>query len=417
MIHYGRIAARFMMLVPVGAGIAASCTVVPGVTSSTSGHATTTTATSSSGTGAAGGGSGGSDDAGPSDAGDPCRAQFESAVLPGLLTNCGGCHQVNGIADDPFLGGGGTDPYTAITSWPNVIVSDPMNSIILVHSNSATHGGGQAPHLDQFPALQTSVIAWLTCEAAHLPVVDSGSSPAIAPFLPRVNGAMNEVDLDPLGPGFAGSSITFVANTLPANAPNPTLLVLTELTVYPVENVSLTIVHPLFTIYGPDGSEIPDPADTFSDLDATYTAPAPLDTGTLILSQWQTGARLGIEFQAITATSTTPATENTCTDMADFIADVLPELTVTNPCAPMCHGGGNIMAQQQMDLSTIAAMPPDQACSQVRARITPGDPTTSQILIVTNPEMAVPHLYKFGGNLNAYNSFKAAVTPWINGEQ
>jgi hypothetical protein len=359
-----------------------------------------------------GGGTSTTTGTGASDGGSPCRNLFETTVLQGMQNECGGCHDLGGIADDPFLAA--PDPYVSITTWPGVIVSDPTTSIIIVHPASPQHGGGQAPNMS--PTLKSKVIPWLTCEAKNLPVVDAGMKPTIMPFKPRVMGAMNEVDLDPLGTDFQGSSITFTADELPANSQDPTLLVLSNLTVYPIEGVTLHIVHPLFTVYGPTGSEVPDPADTFSGFDETFATSGPLGTGTLILSQWQPGARLGIAFQEITATKMMPMTQNTCKDIADFQAMVVPQLTTMNPCAPMCHGGGNIMAQQQMDLSAIMAMPPDDACSQVRARITPGNPATSQILIVTDPTQAVPHLYKFGGNLNKYKAFKTAVTPWIMGE-
>lgn len=409
MLRYGRIAVRLMMLAPLCAGIAASCKEVPGVSTTSSGHFTS----SSSGTGGSGGGSSGTGASGEG-GGNTCRTMFEDTVLAEMQNDCGTCHDLGGPADAPFLAA--PDPYVSITAWPGVIVPDPEESIIVVHPDSPTHGGpnGGAPPL---PAdLKAKIIPWLTCEASRLPNADGGE-PGITPFLPRIDGAMNEVDLDPLGTPFMGASITFIATTLPAGAANPSLLVLSDLTVYPIENTSITIQHPLFTIYEPDGSVVPDPADSFSDLDETFTSPGPLGTGTLILSQWQNGARLGIEFEQITDTMTVPATENTCVDMADFQSDVVPQIAAMYPCFMECHGGGNPMAQQQMDLSTIMTMsPPDQACSQVRARITPGDPSMSQILIVTNPTVAVPHLFKFGGNLNDYNAFKAAVTPWIMGE-
>ena len=62
-------------------------------------------------------------------------------------------------------------------------------------------------------------------------------------------------------------------------------------------------------------------------------------------------------------------------------------------------------------------MPVDAACAQVRARIHPGDPETSDILIVTDPSKQVAHGYKFAGNKSKYSAFKAAVSPWINAEK
>jgi hypothetical protein len=195
------------------------------------------------------------------------------------------------------------------------------------------------------------------------------------------------------------------------------MLLLENLEVHPIAGISLHVVHPLFTVYQPGGPEIPDPVDSFSGFDETFTlgSDATLGPGSLVLSQWTADSRISIAFETITATSTTGGT-GACKDVATFQSAVVPELQMW-PCASQCHGGKNLSAQQQMDLSMIAAMPPAAACAQVRARITPGDPTTSQILVVTDPTQQAVHLFKFQGNLNNYDAFKAAVTPWIMAEQ
>jgi hypothetical protein len=256
--------------------------------------------------------------------------------------------------------------------------------------------------------------AWLTFEAAHLPMPDGGGSALVPPFKPFLMGAFNAVYLDPLGASFKNSSVTFNATEL---GNPPSMLLLENLQVHPIAGVSLHVVHPLFTVYEPAGAEIPDPVDSFSGFDETYTlgSDPTLGTGSVVLTQWAADSRLSIAFESITATSTTGGS-GACKDVATFQSAVVPQLT-TLPCASQCHGGKNLAAQQQMDLSMIAAMPPAAACAQVRARITPGDPTTSQILIVTDPTQQAVHLFKFQGNLNNYNAFKAAVTPWIMAEQ
>jgi hypothetical protein len=285
----------------------------------------------------------------------------------------------------------------------------------MTHPSSPSHGGGQAP--DFTPDLKAKVQAWLEYEAAHLPMPDAGATPSIKPFKPFLQGAFNAVYLDPLGMDFANSSITFNAEELPKGSQKPTLLVLTNIQVHPIANVSLHIVHPLFTIYPAEGGENPDTADSFSGFDATFTIDGDptFGTGMLILDHWEKDARLGIAFEKIEAT-TTGGTTSTCKDVAKFQAEVVPQLKMW-PCFMQCHGGANLQAQQQMDLSNIDAMPPDDACAQVRARIKPGDPANSQILQVTDPTKPFVHLFKFAGNLNNYNQFKTAVTPWIQAEQ
>jgi hypothetical protein len=327
-----------------------------------------------------------------------------------LLMECGACHQLGGVSDDPFLAG--PDVYVTITSWPGFITADPSLSTLVTHSEDASHGGGQAPHPSA--TLLAAMQSWLAFEAAHVPVPDGGGSALIQPFKPFLMGAFNAVYLDSLGASFKNSSITFNATEL---GNPPSMLLLENLQVHPIAGVSLQVSHPLFTVYEPSGAEIPDPIDSFSGFDGSYTlgSDPTLGTGSVVLSQWAKDSRMSIAFQTITATLASGGA-GACKDVATFQSDVVPQLMMW-PCASQCHGGKNLAAQQQMDLSMIAAMPPDAACEQVRARITPGDPTTSQILIVTNPTQQAVHLFKFAGNLNNYNTFKAAVTPWIMAEQ
>ncbi|MFT3773243.1 MAG: hypothetical protein QM820_48310 [Minicystis sp.] len=401
--------ACLLVATTLGAAAASSCTVV-----SSTGSTSSSSSSSSSGTGGAGGatGTGGMGTGGGTPV-DAARALFESTVQPGMITECGACHKLGGISDKPFLAE--PDVYTSITTWPNVIVSPASLSVIITHPPETSHGGGQAPDLSA--DLKAKVLNWLEFEAANLPMPDGGGSPLIPPFKPYLQGAFNAIYLDTLGPDFANCSITFNAEQLPQGSAKPTLLRITNLEVHPIAGVQLHIVHPLFTVY-PSGAEaIPDPADSFSGFDQTYALDTPLTfgTGELILSQWSKDARLGIAFEKIEAVKM-GSTGATCNNVAKFQAEVVPQLKMW-PCFSECHNGMNIQAQQQMDLSNIDAMPPDDACAQVRARITPGDPTKSQILQVTDPHYMGYHGFKFQGNTNNYNSFKAAVTPWILAEQ
>lgn len=374
--------------------------MVRGGGSTTTGHGTST--------GSGGGGGTGGDAPGVSG-----RSIFESTVLPDLMTECGACHQLGGIADAPFLAQ--PDVYVAITTWPAVVVANTTLSVLLTHP-AGNHGGGQAPNFT--PALRTKVEAWLEYEAAHLPKPDGDAATFIQPFKPFLKGAFNAIYLDPYGPDFENSSITFNAEELPAGSKNPTLLVLSNLQVHPIAGVKIHLVHPLFTVYPPGGGAVPDTADSYTGFDHSYTLEGDptFGTGTLILSQWEKDARISIAFEKIEATKTGTVTGTTCKDVAKFQAEVVPQLKQW-PCASQCHAGGNIAAQQQMDLGNLDSMPPDEACSQVRARIDPDNPDNSQIFLVTDPTQQVIHLFKFAGNKNNYNSFKAAVTPWILSEK
>lgn len=407
------IAGWLLLLAASGTAAATSCTIVGGQGNTGGSTVTTTTTTSSTATGGSGG-SGGSTGTGGATPAITGRSIFESTVLDGMLMECGACHKLGGIADAPFLAA--PDLYVSITTWPGIVVSNPSFSVVLTHPASSSHGGGQAPDLT--PGLRTKIEAWLQYEAENLPQVDAGSMPHIEPFKPFLKGAFNAVYLDPLGDDFANSSITFNAEELPANSSTPSLLLLSNIQVHPIAGVALHIVHPLFTVYPSGAGAIPDVADSFSGFDSSFsldTDPT-FGTGTLILAHWAKDARLGIAFEKIEATKT-GGTAATCKNVAKFQAEVVPQLGGMWPCATMCHAGGNIAAQQQMDLSNLAAMPPDDACAQVRARIDTMNPDNSQIFVVTDPTQAAIHLFKFAGNKNNHTSFKTAVTPWILSEQ
>jgi hypothetical protein len=186
--------------------------------------------------------------------------------------------------------------------------------------------------------------------------------------------------------------------------------------VHTVPDKPLHIVHPLFTVYYPAEAPDPDPVDSFSNLDQTFTIDTDptLGTGELVLTNWRKGAYLGVAFQLIEVYGGNAGGTGACKDLTTFQQNVVPAMQY---CASKCHGGGNPQAKGTMDLSELNAAMPTAACLQVRARIKPGDPDNSPVLVVTNPLGVVVHMYKFEGDLNAYGDFKTKVTPWIMAEQ
>jgi hypothetical protein len=189
------------------------------------------------------------------------------------------------------------------------------------------------------------------------------------------------------------------------------------------------MVHPRFDVYLSGSSDAqPDPSDTLSDVDQTFIPQGSLrqlGPGEVLLDNWQHGARLGLDFslgkiETLNLTSdggiVTP-----CNAPAAFEAAVTA-LGLGGPqyCAQTCHGGTKPTAQAAMDLSGLLATPPDYAtaCSYMLTRIMPGDPSSSQILDVTNPaNVQVVHMYKFMGNMTAYQAFTTGISPWIIAEK
>lgn len=352
-------------------------------------------------------GNGGSGGEAPQVTGKELFAEIEEE----LVGTCGGCHQEGGAADAPFLAK--PDRYVSITAWPGIIVENPGQSILVTHPALPTHGGGEAPDLPE--ALKPKVIQWLEREAAERPETSATIGPQLTPFRPLPMDAFNTVYLGSLGPEFEYMSISFYATELGGTLEEPTMLYLYNITVHTVTGAPLHIVHPLFTVYAPSEPPDPDPVDSFSNVDQTFTIDTDptLGTGQLVLTNWTKGAYLGLAFELIEVYGGTPGTGSGCVDITSFHDNVVPAMQY---CKDNCHGGTNPQAKNTMDLSGLNAATPTDACVQVRARITPGDPDTSPILIVTNPQEPVYHMYKFSGNVNKYNSFKDNVSPWIVSE-
>lgn len=349
---------------------------------------------------------------------------FETTVLPGLEANCVPCHVNGGFAD--FLAP--PDPYESITVYKSgtnhnpLIWPVPSQSILYTYPDNSGHPGTKYTPLHD--DLKAAVLTWLTQEAASLPPApEAGPITSLVPFSP-ILGGLNVIYLDTLGPTFVGSSISFTVNQL---GTPPSLLQLANLQVYPA-GVALEIVHPRFDVY-PAGSSIaqPDPSDILSDVNETFVPQGTLrqlGPGEVLLDNWQQGARLGLDFslgKILTLNLTSDGGIVTPCGAPGEYQTVVTALGQGGPmyCAQNCHGGAKPTAQAAMDLSGLLASPPDYAtaCSYMLTRITPGDPSSSQILDVTNPaNIQVIHMYKFAGNTQAYQAFTTGISPWINAE-
>jgi hypothetical protein len=383
---------------PLSVAAAASCTVVPGA-----GEAAGTTSGDMS-TGAGGGSGSGGGNVGPQ--GKTGQAVFLT-FKDEMLGECGACHKLSGVADAPFLAL--PDVYSSISTWPGVITLTPTSSILLTHPGMVSHGAGMAP--DMSKGLRAKVLAWLQKEALAIPKPTESTKPYITPFKPLLKGAFNTVYLDPLGKSLESTSISF--NAVELGSP-PSMLALTHIAVHPVADTTVRLVHPIFSVYPSGGGQQPDPVDSFSNLDQTLglNDNPSLGTGTLILTNWQKDAHLGLAFETAEVTGEgTPIVM--CNNPTLFLSAVVPQLQY---CAAKCHGGQQVKPTATMNLKKLAEMPPLDACAQVLARIHPKDPDTSDILMVTDPSKQIAHGYKFAGNKTQYSAFKAAVTPWINAE-
>jgi hypothetical protein len=396
-----RALAPISLLVLTGAVAFVSGTASCGDSAATTNPASGPVGPATTSTGGGGeGGAGGTSDLG----GDP-RAIFEETLEGDLLSECGACHQLQGAADAPFLAE--PDRYVSITSYPGIVVSKVDDSILLTRPADPGHGSGQAP--DFSPGLREKVQAWLGIESVLIPEPEELGF-VVTPFKPKLGGAFNTIYLDELGQEFTNVSVTFNATEL--GAP-PSMLLLENIQVHPVAEMQLHVVHPLFTAYPSDTVAIPDPSDSFSQIDDVFSLDGAiqLGTGTMIHTAWAKDGYLSLAFEDLYLVGDFfPPTDCEALDL--FSEDVAPALGV---CATNCHGGANPQAQGAMDLADLGS-DDAKACRQVRARVKPGAPDLSQIFIVTNPLDPAAHLFKFSGSSSNFNTFKQTVSPWVIAE-
>jgi hypothetical protein len=370
------------------------------------------------GTGGGAGGSGGGVGGGTMDAGVVSNGKALFAALePDMYAACGPmCHEAGGIADAPFLTG--PDRYQSIISWPGIVVKDPSTSKL----ETVPVAGQQHPYkkLDQAPldtTLYPQIKAWLKEEAKG--IVTSAATDAgkyIDPFVPIIG--FNAVYLSPLDPALTGMALTFTAFLI-----DDTTLELSDIEVHPTGAEGLHVVHPLFAVNPVGKSPNPDPVDSFSNVDQTFDAgqSGVLGPGTLILTDWEPEAKLSLAFEKVEVIKLAvdagmdggTTVTGGCKDVNSFMSNAQGPLK--NNCTS-CHGGGNAQAKGAIDMSSIDS-DPAAACAQVKNRVNPASPGTSQLFITTDPGGNAAHPYKFGGTSSKFDAFKSSVSMWIQAEQ
>ena len=331
-----------------------------------------------------------------------------------LVDNCASCHVPGGIADAPFLAT--PDRYESILAWPGIVVTNPDDSLLLTHA--VTGGGHGGTNIDTVGGdLEARVREWLTAEAAAISAPPDTTKPHIDPITPILG--FNALYLSPLSDDLEGIAITFTAEELTS-----TSLKLSEITVHTTSATGVHIVHPVFAVY-PKGQDVdPDPVDSFGDLDHKFpeSSAEELGVGTLILTNWEAQAKLGLAFEVAepyTSTSGeggggagggTPT--GACSAQTEFDASAKPQFQ--NRCVT-CHGGSNGSATAAVDMSQLGSNS-SVACSQILNRVNPATPAMSQIFITTDPNGNAAHPFKFAGSTTDFNNFKNQVSIWISAE-
>ncbi len=363
------------------------------------------TPTGGSGTG------GGTGDGGP---GNTAGRDLFKSMEADLMTACGVCHDIGGLADTPFLAG--PDRYQSFVSWPGIVAATPANSILLTYAMSGK--GHSGTNLDS-PALKNTLLpkvqAWLAEEANSFTDPPPQVGPHIEPFAPIMG--FNAVYLGPLGADFEGMAVTFSADVLAE-----TTLELSNIELHPTSKAGVHIVHPLFVVHPVGQAASPDPVDSFSNVDQTFDMgeSGTIGPGTLILVNWTKDAKISLAFEKIEANL--PGMSDAGDDGGPPTGGCKNVMSFTdNAAGPLgvctgCHGGGNGQAVAAVDMSGInndAA----KACGQIKNRVNPNDPPASQLFITTDPNGNAAHPFKFGGNDGTFNNFRNSVSIWVAAEK
>jgi len=356
------------------------------------------------------GGNGGSAGAGGGSGGTPganAEALF-AAIEDDLVQNCEACHKLGGVANTPFLQS--PDYYESVRTWPGIVTKNPDDSIFVTYASGTTPHSG--PELDALGILD-AVKAWLTEESKGIIVEASDAGPQIEPFAPILG--FNAVYLDALGADFKGMALTFQAKELTPNA-----IELSEIEFHPTAANGAHVVHPLFVVHPVGQDPDPDPVDSFSNADIQFApgVSGALSPGTLVLTNWLPEARMSIAFQTIElyvpgmmGDGGGGTTGGGCKDVGAYAA-VKNQFNVCGGC----HGGANGQATSALDMTKLGS-DDTFTCGQIRNRINPGDPSSSQIFVNSDPNGGAGHPFKFNGDGGDWQNFVDAVTPWIVAEQ
>ncbi len=340
-------------------------------------------------------------------------AELFAALEADLFTACGSCHEPGGLGDAPFLAP--PDRYQSILSWPGIVTKNVDDSMFVTFS--VTGGGHSGTNLDTAADdLEGRVREWLEAESAAISDPIEEDDPYIDPITPILG--FNAIYLTPLSEELTGIAITFTAELLTENS-----LKLDNLQIHTTSATGVHLIHPVFAVYPKGQPGEADPVDSFAGLDSRFpeNTSAALGVGTLILTNWQPDAKLGVGFELIEPYSEGGGEgggggggggPGGCNAQTEFAASAVPQFELR--CVS-CHGGGNGQATAALDMSDLDT-DPGAACVQIKNRVNTNDPPASQIFVTTDPGGNAGHPFKFGGNAANFNTFRDAVTIWIEAE-
>jgi hypothetical protein len=341
-----------------------------------------------------GGMTGSTDQGGP--ATDP-KDLFARTVQPILDQACRSCHVA--AAQGPAFLEPKPDEYTAIKAWPGLVGKDRDASLLY------TKGAHEGPPFTEPQG--RAVGAWIDAEAAARQ--KPGPTPELPSFEPQ--SGPNVVDLTPLKAELAGAKLTFQAGFGGAG------LTLDQLALAASAQAAVHIVHPLFTVHHADGSVAVDASDALESVDTTVAkgTQSTLGVGLVVLPGFQSGDRLSIQFETLEVAGSAGPSASGCKDVGAFTANATPSFKAS---CTRCHGGTDTSATSAFDMTRMSdpsAAGQAAACAQALGEVSPSQPASSRIFVVTRPGATDGH--PFSLDSAGLAAFQQAITRWIERER
>ena len=215
-----------------------------------------------------------------------------------------------------------------------------------------------------------------------------------------------------------GVTVTFLAEE------EAGILYVSDLRVYTSNVTGVTVNIPKFAVYPPNKPAVLDRSFTGVKVDDGANETANIGIGSVILTQWEPDAMSAMFFESVTPYTRPQSGGGGCEVFEAFSTGVggaqSPQQMFRASCGG-CHGNNNnnraVSAIDMTGLTNNAPTGPEEACAQIRVRVS-GDyanPANSLIFRNTNPAMQANHDFRFG-NANDFNNFRTAVTTWIEAE-
>ncbi len=336
--------------------------------------------------GSSGASSGSGDPNDPNDPNNPNRLPFEETafreVEADLQKNCGkSCHDTGQYVPPAPTFLAGPDVYKSIKAHPGIVVRDVYASALL------TKGPHAGPAISTDPEFEKKVVAWLEAEAI---AIRSQALPTTPPT--TLVAGPNDIDLSPacVG-GLTGVHLKFDAALVGS------MLSLTKLTLVAPAGKDVHVLQPRFVrvLATPkeDGStDVPDPADSFSNSDQTIAGgtEAPLAPGSVLFSaeSWRpfdlANDKIRIEVTKLEpGTVSVIADAATCKNVQGFAQNVLPSMRGQAGGFNLNCANGNCHGNAAIGNMNLAGNDNGLICQQVLSKLNQAN--IGQSLIVTKP--------------------------------